>query len=165
MSLVFIGLGSNLGDGRANLQEAWQRLGTAARLNRIGLSSPYLSTPVGMTSTQWFTNAVGVLQTSIAPDDLLAVLLNVERDMGRDRSLGKDRMIDLDILYYDDLVCHTASLILPHPEIANRLFVLAPLVELAPDHLHPVAGQSSRQMRRLLAAAVGQEIKKITWND
>ncbi len=164
MSLVFIGLGSNLGNGRANLQDAWQRLGAAAGLNTIALSAPYLSAPIGMASAQWFTNAVGVLQTSIAADDLLALLLNVERDMGRDRSLGKDRMIDLDILYYDELVCYTANLVLPHPEIAGRLFVLAPLVELVPDRLHPVTGQSSCQMR-LLPALAGQEIKQITWND
>jgi len=164
MALVFIGLGSNIGDGRVNLQDAWQRLGAIKGLNKIGLSSPYLSSPVGMTSNQWFTNAVGVLQTSIEANDLLALLLEVESDMGRNRSAGDDRIIDLDILYYDDLICHSANLDLPHPEISKRLFVLSPLTELAPDHLHPVTGQSSRQMQRL-QPIMGQEIKKITWND
>jgi 2-amino-4-hydroxy-6-hydroxymethyldihydropteridine diphosphokinase len=164
MALVFIGLGSNMGDGRANLQAAWRFMGAEAGINRISLSSPYLTAPVGMESEQWFTNAVGVLQTSKTPDELLALMLEVERKMGRDRSLGEDRIIDLDILYYDDVICHVADLDLPHPEIANRLFVLAPLAELAPDHLHPVNGHSTRQMMRQLAVA-GQGVKKITWND
>ncbi len=162
MALVFIGLGSNIGEGRGNLQNAWRRLKAVKGINIIGLSSPYVSAPVGMLSKQWFTNAVGVIETSLQPDVLLACLLDLERDMGRDRSRGKDRIIDLDILYYDDLVYHSDTLDLPHPELPNRLFVLAPLLELAPDHLHPVCQQSSREMWRLVPTD-GQEIKRTTW--
>ena len=162
MGLAFIGLGSNIGDGRANLQAVWQRLKACAGITPISLSTPYLSAPVGMNSEQWFTNAVGVVETSLAPEVLLTRLLALESDMGRDRSQGKDRIIDLDILYYDDLIYHSATLDLPHPELTDRLFVLAPLAELAPDHLHPVTLQSSRQMLRLFPRD-GQEIKNITW--
>ncbi len=167
MALVFIGLGSNIGDGRVNLQRAWQEMGRAGLL-KISISPPYLTAPVGMTSKNWFTNAVGVVQTSLSPEELLTLLLDLERDMGRDRSAGQDRVIDLDMLYYDDLVCHTATLDLPHPEISSRLFVLTPLNDLAPDHLHPVTELSSRQMLRVCVNSTendAQSIKKINWKD
>ncbi len=161
MALVFIGLGSNLGDGRQNLQKAWQRLGALSGVISLSLSSPYLSEPVGMDSEHWFTNAVGVLKTRLSPEELLDSMLQIEQGMGRDRSAGKDRSIDLDILYYDDIVCHTSVLELPHPELHNRLFVLAPMVELSPDHLHPVRQETTAQMRR--QCGPDQIIKQSTW--
>jgi 2-amino-4-hydroxy-6-hydroxymethyldihydropteridine diphosphokinase len=160
MALVFIGLGSNLGDGRANLREAWQRLGRLSRLTTLTLSRPYRSAPVGMESQQWFTNAVGVCETKLSPSELLAGLLATETTMGRDRTQGQDRVIDLDLLYYDDLVEQGTQLHLPHPEIANRLFVLAPLTELSPDHKHPVTGLTSREMLQRVA---GQSVEQIFW--
>lgn len=160
MALVFIGLGANLGDGRDNLRQAWQRLGQLAQLTPLTLSHPYRSEPVGMESKHWFTNAVGVCETRLLPDALLASLLATETAMGRDRSQGLDRVIDLDILYYDDLVMQGPELALPHPEIANRLFVLAPLTELSPDHRHPVTGVTSREM---LGRVTGQTVERIAW--
>ncbi len=160
MALVFIGLGSNLGDGRVNLQEAWRRLGAIAGLTPFALSHAYRSAPVGMASKQWFTNAVGVCETRLPAQSLLARLLEIETAMGRERALGQDRVIDLDILYYDDCVEQGPELIIPHPEIENRLFVLAPLAELAPDHRHPLTGLTSREMQRRVAA---QEVEQIPW--
>lgn len=160
MALVFIGLGSNLGDGRVNLRHAWHRLGQLGQLTPLTLSHPYRSAPMGMESEYWFTNAVGVCETRLLPDDLLASLLATETAMGRDRSQGLDRVIDLDILYYDDLVTQGPKLDLPHPEIANRLFVLAPLTELSPDHRHPVTGLTSREM---LGRITGQTVERISW--
>ena len=160
MALVFIGLGSNLGDGRANLQEAWQRLSAVAGLTALTLSHAYRSAPVGLASKQWFTNAVGVCETKLPAPTLLASLLAVEAAMGRDREKGRDRVIDLDILYYDDLVVQGPELVIPHPEIENRLFVLAPLTELAPDHRHPLTGLSSRAMQRRVA---DQAVTQIPW--
>ncbi len=160
MALVFIGLGSNLGDGRANLREAWRRLGKLAGLTPLTLSHPYRSAPVAMASAQWFTNAVGVCETKLQPGELLTSLLATETAMGRDRAQGQDRVIDLDILYYDDLVTQGPHLALPHPEIANRLFVLAPLTELSPDHRHPVSGLTSREM---LSRLTGQAVEQMAW--
>ena len=117
-----------------------------------------------MESDQWFTNAVGVIETRLAPEQLLENMLQVELTMGRDRSQGADRTVDLDILYYDDLISCSASLSLPHPDLHNRLFVLAPLEELAPDHLHPVQRQTTAQMRRS-SAGFGQAVKKISWEE
>ncbi len=164
MALAFIGLGSNLGDGRHNLRQAWGRLRKISRVMPLCLSSPYLSEPVGMASAQWFTNAVGLLETKLSPEALLADLLQVERELGRDRALGANRVIDLDLLYYDDLCQRSEFLTLPHPELANRLFVLAPLEELAPDHLHPLLHLNSGQLRQRLAGS-GQGLKKISWGE
>jgi len=160
MSLVFIGLGSNLGDGRANLQEAWRRLKTISGLQPLVLSHPYESAPLGMTSAQPFTNAVGVGETTLTPQALLDGLLQTELEMGRDRSQGMDRVIDLDILLFDACALQTPTLTIPHPEMANRLFVLAPLCELAPDHLHPLTGLTCRQLE---AKVQGQQVKQIRW--
>ncbi len=163
MALSFIALGSNLGDGRINLLRAWQDL-KGGGITPLALSSPYKTAPVGMTSESWFTNAVGMVETIKTPASLLNTLLELETRMGRNRARGMDRIIDLDILYYDDLLCHDTSLDLPHPEMTERLFVLAPLAELAPNHLHPISGLSSRQMlRRLELRDHGQQIKKTTW--
>ncbi|MDH5298798.1 MAG: 2-amino-4-hydroxy-6-hydroxymethyldihydropteridine diphosphokinase [Desulfobulbaceae bacterium] len=163
MALAFIGLGSNLGDGRANLREAWRRLGKTAGVTPLTLSSPYLTAPVGMPSEQWFTNAVGAMETTLAPQPLLDLLLGIERAMGRDRSKGEDRIVDLDLLFYNDLVQNSATLVLPHPEFHRRLFVLAPLAELAPDHVDPRSGLGVRQMHRTLAADTTQMIRRTAW--
>lgn len=160
MALVFIGMGSNIGDGRAHLQEAWQRLRKINGLTPLTLSQPYRSAPVGMASSAWFTNAVGVCETKLRPQALLDGLLQTEAAMGRDRTQGRDRVIDLDILYYDDLIVHEPGLAIPHPELANRLFVLAPLTELAPDHKHPLTGLTSRDMQRRVS---GQAVELIPW--
>ena len=160
MALVFLGLGSNLGDGRANLQEAWRRLAALPGLRPLVLSHAYATAALGMVSSQRFTNAVGVCETTLAPPALLAGLLQTEAAMGRDRGQGRDRVIDLDILYYDDVLVQGETLTIPHPEIANRLFVLAPLAELAPDHQHPLTGLTSLQMRERLPA---QEVEQIPW--
>lgn len=164
MALVFLGLGSNIGNGVNNLLLAWQTLGTSQGVSLLRISLPYVTAPVGMLSEQWFTNAVGAVDTTLSPEELLNLLLETEREMGRDRSKGEDRIVDLDILYFDDLVLNSGGLIIPHPEIANRLFVLAPLEELAPDHLHPVLGMTTAAMRKKLALSSDQQMKPLSWS-
>nr|MBF0220841.1 2-amino-4-hydroxy-6-hydroxymethyldihydropteridine diphosphokinase [Desulfobulbaceae bacterium] len=161
MALVFIGLGSNLGNGRINLTEAWKYLGRHPKITPLTLSSPYLSEPVGIVTTHWFTNAVGALETRLNPEELLVELLKIEKEMGRNRLSGQDRAIDLDILYYDDLLLCSSTLEIPHPELHKRLFVLAPLEELSPDHIHPASLLSSRSMRQTLKA--DYKVIKTTW--
>lgn len=174
MSLAFIGLGSNLGDGRLNLRNAWQRLGEQVGITTLVLSSPYLTRPVvkrvweqegRQLSEQWFTNAVGVLETGLAPLELLAAMQAVERQQGRDRQKTVDRVVDLDILYYDELVYVDERLVLPHPELQNRLFVLSPLAEVAPDRPHPVTGLTTSQMRRALPDLGANDIRRLAWQD
>jgi 2-amino-4-hydroxy-6-hydroxymethyldihydropteridine diphosphokinase len=172
MTLAFIGLGSNLGDGRLNLRQAWQRLGGYPGITTLALSGPYLTRPVVKAAwaragrplgAQWFTNAVGVLETSLAPLALLAAMQEVEIGLGRDRQKTVDRAVDLDLLYYDELIIVEERLQLPHPEISKRLFVLAPLEELAPDRPHPVTGLTTRQMRRALADLGRDDIRRLSW--
>lgn len=153
----FIGLGSNLGDGQTNLLAAWQRLGELTGVSLTRLSSPYKTEPVSLDTEHWFTNAVGEITTSLAPEELLAVMLAIETELGRNRTLTKDRPVDLDLLYYGDLIINSQTLIIPHPQIANRLFVLAPLAELAPEHLHPVIGRTSFALCHELRAQTGVE--------
>ena len=170
---VFIGLGSNLGDSIRNLQKAWGRLGENSDINLITLSSPFLSAPVDMSSNQWFTNAVGQISTSLSADELLDVLLKVEQSLGRTRdkhqSGYQDRRIDLDLLYYNDLAYDTPRLTLPHPHLHNRLFVLAPLKEIASDFLDPVTHHSISRLYQRLSKKMEsgevavQEISKGQW--
>ena len=142
MARAWIGLGSNLGNSRQTLLAAWQQLGDHKAIKTVQLSSLYRSEPVGMDSDNWFVNAVGELTTLLAPENLLTELLAVEHDFGRHRDPSRpgyqDRTLDLDLLLYDDLILRTDRLILPHPRLHKRLFVLAPLAELAPDLIHPV---------------------------
>ncbi|MFA7348283.1 MAG: 2-amino-4-hydroxy-6-hydroxymethyldihydropteridine diphosphokinase [Desulfurivibrionaceae bacterium] len=154
---AFIGLGSNLGDTQGNLLLAWQRLGQVAGIRLLRLSSPYRTEPVGMDTDHWFTNAVGEITTTLSPTELLAAMLAIEAEMGRDRTLTQDRPVDLDLLYYGDLMIQSLALTVPHPRIASRLFVLAPLAELAPEHVHPRLGRTSLELCRALGAQTGVE--------
>ena len=166
-----IGLGSNLGDRRKNILQAWSRLGENKWIDPLALSSPYESEPVGMESTSWFINAVGSFLTSLQPRELLTEMLKVEASLGRKRSQDscfEDRTIDLDLLYWDEMISNDLDLILPHPEIARRLFVLVPLVEIEPDLLHPVSKKSSVEMLHQLLAThppnkTASLIQKTSW--
>jgi 2-amino-4-hydroxy-6-hydroxymethyldihydropteridine diphosphokinase len=145
---VFIGLGSNLGDRRAFLARGLQSLadagfGVAAR------SSLYLTEPVDAPPQDWFLNGVAAGHTGLSPADLLAACLEVERALGRERTVYHGpRTLDLDILIYGDLVSDDPQLSLPHPRLHERRFVLTPLCELAPDLNHP---RLKRPLRDLLA--------------
>ena len=162
MVTAYIGLGSNLGDGLYNLQTAWRRLGAFSYIHLQQLSSPYKTEPLGIDSEHWFTNAVGILETSLSPKELLDIMLQVEMEMGRDRGKGTDRSIDLDILFYDDVILSDEDLSLPHPEIQNRLFVLKPLKEVAPEFVHTVLNKSIKELESALLES-GQQIEKVSW--
>lgn len=161
---AFIGLGSNLGDGKALLQGAWQALGNIDGIVLDGLSSPYMTAPVDMTSQHWFTNGVGRIQVSLSPLELLKVLLGVEASFGRTRDekiFGhQDRSLDLDLLYYDNVVMDSPELILPHPRIADRLFVLVPFAELEPDFKDSISEQTISRMELHLREPMAPEKSK-----
>lgn len=162
MAIVAIGLGSNLGAGKNNLSEAWRLLTSLPGVTPKQLSSPYITSPVGMVSDRLFTNAVGVIETDKSCALLLNDLLEIEKKLGRDRTKGLDRTVDLDILYYDDLIVTTPELVVPHPGIEDRLFVLTPLNEIDPDRKHPVLGLTTRQLLAALTDT-GQTAEKSTW--
>ena len=170
---VFIGLGSNLGDSINLLQQSWQALGQCQGIILEALSLPYLSAPVAMASTFWFTNAVGQLQASRSAGEVLDILLETEKQLGRTRDGKKqgyqDRKIDLDLLYYGETVIDTPRLTVPHPHRSERLFVLAPLADIAPDFVDPETGSTVLEMYRNLQQLIAsgslepQEITRAAW--
>jgi 2-amino-4-hydroxy-6-hydroxymethyldihydropteridine diphosphokinase len=144
---VFLGLGSNLGDRELHLGRG--RGGLADRgLHIRRQSALYLTEPVGGPVQPWFLNQVLEGHTDLSPEALLEVCLGVEHELLRVRG-EKDgpRTLDLDILLYGDVVVHSDRLTLPHPRLAERLFVLVPLCDIAPDVRHPVTGLTAVEMR------------------
>jgi 2-amino-4-hydroxy-6-hydroxymethyldihydropteridine diphosphokinase len=138
MPTAYIALGSNLGDRGEMLSAATDRLGRVGRV--AARSSLYETEPVGYHDQPAFLNAVVALETELEPLPLLRALLAIEREMGRDRShavLNGPRILDLDLLLVGDAVLAGGELTLPHPALARRRFVLAPLAEIAPQLHHP----------------------------
>jgi 2-amino-4-hydroxy-6-hydroxymethyldihydropteridine diphosphokinase len=136
---VFIGIGSNLGDRKANHLEAIERIAKLPKTRLLKQSSFYESEPHGDAKT-WFVNSIIEIDTEIGASDLLKKLLAIETAMGRKRVKGKrwgSRIIDLDILFFNNEVIEKRNLKIPHPEIPDRRFVLVPLSELAPQLIHP----------------------------
>ena len=141
---AYLGLGSNLGDRQANLDRALALLSQRLRLDKV--SSIYDSEPVGNIEQPRFLNLVCQVTTNIEPAGLLALAKGIEAKMGRVGGSGAPRTIDIDILFYGDQVIETPELVIPHPRLAKRAFVLAPLVEIAPDLVHPVSGKKAKEL-------------------
>jgi len=142
---VYLGLGANLGDREANLKKALRLL--AARLKVEKVSSFYETEPAGYADQPRFLNAVCQAATDLEPLKLLHFAKDVERKMGRKRTFrNAPRLIDIDILLYDDKVMETPELTTPHPRLVERAFVLVPLAEIAPGIRHPVTGWTASEM-------------------
>lgn len=140
---AFIGIGSNLGVPTENCENAIRRLKATAEIEVVAQSDLYETEPVGMVDQNWFVNAVVAIKTSLTPENLLESILTIERDLGRERrEKWGPRVIDLDLLTYEDHVSSSKNLTLPHPEMSKRRFVLLPLSELAGDYLHPVENKT-----------------------
>jgi 2-amino-4-hydroxy-6-hydroxymethyldihydropteridine diphosphokinase len=144
---VFLGLGSNLGDREAHLAQGLR--GLARRGFRwTRLSTLYETEPVGGPPQGWFLNMVAQGETDLDAEELLVACLATEEDLGRERrERWGPRTLDIDLLLYGDELRDTPSLILPHPRLAARLFVLGPLDELAPQLRHPRLGCSVAELR------------------
>jgi 2-amino-4-hydroxy-6-hydroxymethyldihydropteridine diphosphokinase len=155
---VYLGLGSNVGDRKEMLQAAIDRL-QAAGLRMLRVSSVYETEPQGLRNQRWFLNLVVEAETDLFPRQLLGRIAKIEQQLGRRRMLANGpRTIDIDILFYGNFVVETLELRIPHPRFAERRFVLAPMVELAPDLRDPV---SRRTMRELLPGTAGQAVRKV----
>jgi 2-amino-4-hydroxy-6-hydroxymethyldihydropteridine diphosphokinase len=137
----FLSLGSNLGDKRENLIRALDALKKEARVKVIRCSSVYSTQPVGDVAQPWFCNQVVEVDTALSPGDLLALAKKVEKRLGR-RPAPRNgpRTIDIDILLAGDRIISTPGLVVPHPRMSERNFVLIPLKEIAPRAVHPVLG-------------------------
>ena len=139
MHLVYIGFGSNIGDRLAHIQNAIRALSKTEGITLEKISSVYKTDPVGYETQAQFLNGVVAIQTHLPPLSLLHTLKNIETAIGRQHRIRwGPREIDLDILIYGDLCLQTEKLVIPHPEMHLRRFVLAPLAEIAPDVVHPV---------------------------
>lgn len=155
---AFIGLGANLGDPEAQVRRAFAALAELPRTRLLAASSLYRSAPVGVVAQLDFVNAVGKIETALSARALLEALLAEESRFGRTReSPHAPRTLDLDLLLYADRVIAEPGLVVPHPRMHERAFVLAPLVEISPDIAIPGRGRADA----LLAACADQRIERI----
>ncbi len=158
MKIVYIALGSNLGDRAENLRAAREQV-EASDLRVLRESSIYETAPRDVEDQPWFLNQVIECETDLFPRQLLARLQKIEQEMGRKRRIAKGpREIDLDILLFGNAVVKAPDLEIPHPRMLERRFVLEPLAELAPDKRHP---GTRRTMREFLARVANQAVRKI----
>jgi len=144
---VFLGLGSNLGDREAYLENAIARLDTEQEINVLARSVMIETTPVGDLSQPMFLNMAVEIETSLKPRALLALCLAIELANGRKRTKKwASRTLDMDILFFGDSVIDEEGLKIPHPEVAVRRFALEPLAEIAPNYCHPLNKESVSAM-------------------
>lgn len=154
MAKVYVGLGTNLGDKEQNLRDAVQKI--EEQIGKVvSLSAFYVTAPWGFTSENSFLNAAACVETELSPLDVLQKTQTIERELGRmKKSINgaySDRLIDIDLLMYEDLVLSVTSptgaeLNLPHPLMTERDFVMKPLAEIAPELVHPVLGKTMREL-------------------
>ena len=155
MVTAFIGFGSNLGNRIDFCDRAVTLLGLLPHSRLDSVSSLYETEPIedgAAPGPTWFLNGAVRIETNITPKSLLDICREIERALGRDQDNRKGpRTLDLDLLLYDDCVLNEPGLIVPHPRLHQRRFVLAPLVELDPDRRHPLLGQTLRELLETLA--------------
>jgi 2-amino-4-hydroxy-6-hydroxymethyldihydropteridine diphosphokinase len=156
--IVYLSLGSNLGDRAANLRTAIEKLSDLGTI--VATSSFYETEPVELTSQPWFLNCAVKLDTEKMPRQLISAILNLEQGMGRQRKQQKGpRNIDIDMLLFGTSIIEIPGLTVPHPKLHERRFVLEPLAEIASDVRHPIFKRSIRELRTALPP--GQTVKKV----
>ncbi len=145
--LVCIGMGSNLGNAAENCRRAVAEIGAEKNIKSVRVSPLYRTEPVGEKDQPWFVNGAASFETSMLPRDLLNLVASIERRMGRVREKKwGPRVIDLDILLYGAEVVNEEGLVIPHPRMHERRFVLLPLADICPEVVHPVLGRTVSEM-------------------
>ena len=162
--IAYIGIGTNLGDRLANIKRAIEYFKAEEEINAIVLSNLYETEPVGYRDQPEFINGVIELKTSFSLQNLFIFLKNVEKKMGRIKTFKYGpRIIDLDILFYDDVIYSDLDIIVPHPHLKNRAFVLYPLAELCENYIHPLYFKSIANLKNDLINE--QRMKKLEIQD
>ncbi len=150
MAIVYLSLGSNIGDRVGFIQQATSLLSSNENINIVSTSSFYESEPWQMDSENWFVNAVIQISTTFMPETLLTECQKIETFLGRKRQAGNpnytDRTIDIDIVCYDNQILNTPELTIPHKYFHKRAFVLVPMLEIAEDFVHPVFGKTVEEL-------------------
>jgi 2-amino-4-hydroxy-6-hydroxymethyldihydropteridine diphosphokinase len=160
--LAYIGLGANLGEPAVQLRRALEALAALDEVEVVQVSAFYLNPPLGPPEQPWYVNSVAKLRTRLTAEGLMRALQHLETAMGRLRGeRWGPRVIDLDLLLYDGEVSNTPELVLPHPEMHRRAFVLAPLAEIAPDAWHPTLNKSAAQLLAALAPADREALQRM----
>jgi 2-amino-4-hydroxy-6-hydroxymethyldihydropteridine diphosphokinase len=150
---VYLSLGSNLGNRQANLDQALKMISERMRLGKV--SSIYDTEPVGLVNQPRFLNLACEVFTRLSPEGLLALLKGIEQKMGRYSRSGEPRIIDIDIVLFGDQVVNTPNLVIPHPKMHERAFVLIPLAEIAPDFVHPVLKKKIKELDKAVKEVQG----------
>jgi 2-amino-4-hydroxy-6-hydroxymethyldihydropteridine diphosphokinase len=145
MPMVFLGLGSNIGNKEDYINKALTFISELYTVKKI--SHLYLTEPVGNIRQDWFLNCVVEIQTDVNPKKLLSSFKSIEQKLGRTKTVKNGpRTIDIDILFYGDHVIKTKTLVIPHPLMQERLFVLQPMMDINPDFIHPVFKKSIHEL-------------------
>ena len=153
MAIAYLCLGSNIGDKITYLQQAVKMLTSTGMVTVVRSSAFYETEPWGNKDLDWFVNSVIEVKTKLSPRELLDLCKNTERQMGRQKRASDNyeaRNIDIDILFYGDLIVNEKDLIIPHEHLHERAFALVPLLELIPDYEHPKYGKSLLQLHEEL---------------
>ena len=141
---VYLALGSNLGERETNINEAIKML--SMRLEPVKVSTLYETEPEGGAEQPLYLNQAAQFRTTLQPMTLLTLVKGIEVKMGRNTPTGTPRVIDIDIVFYGNEVVNTTDLVIPHPRLTSRAFVLVPLLEIAPDFVHPVEHKTVREL-------------------
>lgn len=164
MHNVYLLLGSNRGNKTLLLEKAVERLNSISLMPVIS-SSLFESEPWGFNANEWFLNKAVLIETDLSPEVLLSQILNIEKELGRVRGNMKDgyesREIDIDILLYDNLVHESEILSIPHPRMHLRKFVLEPLMEIAPNIVHPLFGKTIKELYKICPDKSVVKMKKL----
>ena len=158
MDKVYLGIGSNLGDRKKNISSAFEALDKEKDISPVRISTIYETEPEYVKNQPKFLNCAVEMSTLLSPHGLLGRLKKIEKKLGRtEGELWGPRVIDLDILLYGSLIADQPWLQIPHPRFEERIFVLLPMAEIAPDLRHPVSGKTMKELLRELEQGIKSE--------
>jgi len=158
--IVYLSIGSNIGDKKKNIENAQVLLRKHNKIDVVSVSSLYKTQPQNYTDQDWFVNAALKIETLLAPQDLLVILKTIEKELDKDEKPFRfgPRIIDLDIVYYDNLILKTEHLEIPHPRMHERCFVLIPICDIGAHVIHPILDIRSDELLRKI---IKQETQKV----